>query len=561
MHQVGTQRVAESRKIIIRISLLAIAVKPWLRWTAHREGKSMNQSLLYKRVLIPLLVLAVWAAGLSLLPSGAEREVRAASGSAQLSLNLLDNPSFEGDFETQCSFPGGKPWIAVPCNGPLPSRSWQSVQTAQGWSAWWQPPNSDMSSKDFYDTYPNYCGRGAPDDCVAWHMPEFRDTRSAPQDPPRIRSGQNSQKYFTFWSVHQGGLYQVVEGVRPGLPLRFSVYMHAWSATKLDGKEPNPHFSFGQTGMHMKIGIDPTGGVDPWSPDVVWSPEKDTYDEFARYEVQAVARSNKVTVFTHTRPENPMEHNDVYVDDAELTFMGGGPAAAVIINPPPAMLAVEGKPSVAQGGRVSHIVKPGDTLFALALQYGVPVDQILALNGLKPDSRIEIGQELIIALPPPKAPAENTTTNAPTGAAGDVGTGLGVVCVAAFIDADQNGLRLASEAALNTAGTHWQVLNSQNELVADRVVADAASETCFADLPATTYRVVAQPPPGYRPTWQSRWSISLPSDTLVALQLGVEPDPAANVYPIDWPFILTLIGLAAVTGALIWYRRRTATYW
>ena len=65
------------------------------------------------------------------------------------------------------------------------------------------------------------------------------------------------------------------------------------------------------------------------------------------------------------------------------------------------MVAVEGKPAAANGGRISHIVKPGDTLFALALQYGVPVDQIMALNGLKPDSHIEIGRELIIALPPP----------------------------------------------------------------------------------------------------------------------------------------------------------------
>jgi hypothetical protein len=154
--------------------------------------------------------------------------------------------------------------------------------------------------------------------------------------------------------------------------------------------------------MHMKIGIDPTGGTDPWSKDVVWSPEKDVYDQFERYEVQAVARSNKVTVFTYSRPENPMEHNDLYLDDAELAAVGGGGfSAPVTVNPPPAMVAVEGKPAAANGGRISHIVKPGDTLFAIALQYGVPVDQIMALNGLKPDSRIEIGRELIIALPAP----------------------------------------------------------------------------------------------------------------------------------------------------------------
>ena len=47
---------------------------------------------------------------------------------SQQSVNLLENPSFEGDYEIRCSFPGGKPWIAVPCNGPLPSRPWVLIE-------------------------------------------------------------------------------------------------------------------------------------------------------------------------------------------------------------------------------------------------------------------------------------------------------------------------------------------------------------------------------------------------------------------------------------------------
>ncbi len=83
----------------------------------------------------------------------------AGRASAQQTVNLLENPSFEGDFEIRCSFPGGKPWIAVPCDGPLPSRPWQSVMMAKGWSAWWQPPNEERMAKDYYDTFPNYCGQ------------------------------------------------------------------------------------------------------------------------------------------------------------------------------------------------------------------------------------------------------------------------------------------------------------------------------------------------------------------------------------------------------------------
>ncbi len=486
--------------------------------------------------------------------------------SAQQTVNLLENPGFEGDYEVRCSFPGGKAWIAVPCDGPIPSRPWQSVMMAKGWSAWWQPPNEDPTSKDFYKTFPNYCGQLAPDNCVPWHMPEYRDTRSGLQDPPRIRSGENSQKYFTFWSVHEGGVYQVVDNVRPGMALRFSIYMHAWSATKLYGLEPNPHFSFGQTGMHMKIGIDPTGGTDPWSKDVIWSPEKDVYDKFERYEVQAVARSNKVTVFTHSRPENPMEHNDIYLDDAELTVVGGGGfSVPVTVNPAPAMVAVESKPAAANGGRISHIVKPGDTLFALALQYGVPVDQIMALNGLKPDSRIEIGRELIIALPEvkPPAPAQPATGN-PFPSTGSTGSGRGSICVQPFVDSDANGVYLAGELPLAVAGLHVSVLNAQNEVVADRTVDAATDETCFTDLPATTYRVLADLPIGYLATRQNRWSISLPSDAIVAVPFGVQLDQAAlNRFPIEWVAILAgvLVSGGVLIGLVIWLRRWRRYTW
>ena len=505
------------------------------------------------RILCGMLIISLGAAWLPSLQTG-----------SQQAGNLLENPGFEGDFEIRCSFPGGKPWIAVPCDGPLPSRPWQTVMMAKGWSAWWQPPNDDRTSPDYYDSFPSYCARLAPDNCVPWHMPEYRDTRSMPQDPPRIRSGENSQKYFTFWSVHEAGIYQVVENVRPGAALRFSIYMQAWSATKLNGAEPNPHFSFGQTSMHMRIGIDPTGGTDPWSKDIVWSDEKDAYDKFERYEVQAVARSNKVTVFTHSRPENPMEHNDVYLDDAELVAVGGGYSVPVTVNPPPAMVAVESKPAPANGGRITHIVKPGDTLFAIALQYGVPVDQIMALNGLKPDSRIELGRELIIALPaPPLQAPVNSAAGNPFVSTGSAGSGRGTVCLQAFADHNGNGLPLAGESPLAVDGLHISVLNAQNDVVADRTLDATTSETCFADLPATTYRVLANLPIGYLATQQQRWSISLPSDAVVTVPFGVQLDPAAQSrFPIEWAVILTgLLAIGGLVVLVIWLRRRRRYTW
>ena len=134
----------------------------------------------------------------------------------------------------------------------------------------------------------------------------------------------------------------------------------------------------------------------------------------------------------------------------------------------------------------------------------------------------------------------------------------------AFVDGDANGLPLASEVPLSAGGLHVSVMNGQNEVVAEQALDTATSETCFTDLPATTYRVLAEPPAGYRATQQRRWSISLPSDATVAVPFGVQIDTAAqNRFPMEWALILA--GLLVVTGALIgmivWLRRRRRYSW
>lgn len=52
-------------------------------------------------------------------------------------------------------------------------------------------------------------------------------------------------------------------------------------------------------------------------------------------------------------------------------------------------------PDVDKGSPVYHDVKPGETLFRVARQYGVQVDQIKEWNHLR-DTIIEVGQKLIV---------------------------------------------------------------------------------------------------------------------------------------------------------------------
>jgi LysM repeat protein len=241
--------------------------------------------------------------------------------------NLLTNPGMDGKFVKQCSPRNGPHWVQVPCPENYEAaageiKMWETAQVPYGWSAWWRQPNSNFDDPNYLYTYPHMCPDWpqTPADCKPWHNPEYRDTLGGPQEdgPSRKVAGDNSQKYFTFYSVHEAGMYQVVGGVKPGDRLRFSVYMEAWSAADNDPFRSD----LGQR-MNLQVGIDPTGGNDPWSPNIIWTAPAESYDKFSLFVVEAVAKNNVVSVWTKSRPELPLQHADVYVDEASLNVVQG----------------------------------------------------------------------------------------------------------------------------------------------------------------------------------------------------------------------------------------------
>jgi LysM repeat protein len=274
---------------------------------------------------------------------------------------------------------------------------------------------------------------------VPWHNPEFRDTAGGPQEtgPERKIEGDNSQKYFTYYTIHEAGLYQQVGGVNPGDKLRFSVWMEAWSNAAND-----PFRSAGQQTMGMQAGIDPTGGNDPWSPNIVWSPVQESYDKFSQFVVEAVAKNNVVSVWTRSRPVYALQHNDVYVDEASLHVVTGGAApkakaapakttkttkiitstkvitsasgitstvvvskSVVVTAPAATTKPVSGTvatkaPTTPVTGTLpipasgTYTVVKGDSLSKIARRFGVPLATLIALNNSTDPNRIEAGMIL-----------------------------------------------------------------------------------------------------------------------------------------------------------------------
>jgi len=117
---------------------------------------------------------------------------------------------------------------------------------------------------------------------------------------------------FTLYSTHTAGLYQRV-AVPEGTELEFSIWVVVWSSS-----QDNPHYSTLPGKYWLSVGIDPYGGEDPYSDQIIWSDRIERYDEHVWLSVTAVAQADHVTVFTKAAPEWCVKHNDSYWDDARL---------------------------------------------------------------------------------------------------------------------------------------------------------------------------------------------------------------------------------------------------
>jgi hypothetical protein len=134
----------------------------------------------------------------------------------------------------------------------------------------------------------------------------------------RIHSGNMAQQIFTYGRMGLGGIYQTV-AITPGTWLRFSVWMQAWMCFDYAQCDGGRH-SDQPSDMHLKVGIDPTGGTDINSVAVVWGAEQEAFDRWVEFSVIAKSLSDTVTVFTSGGAvwDWARANNDVYEDDAAL---------------------------------------------------------------------------------------------------------------------------------------------------------------------------------------------------------------------------------------------------
>ena len=221
-------------------------------------------------------------------------------------VNLLKNPGFEGN------------WWRKTHTG----QEFGEIFVPEHWVAFWKegkPVPHDPSN-------PN--GYGRPEMHVINREPPYLD-------PLRVRSGGKGLKFFTFYRIHMAGIYQRVSGIQVGTRLSTSGWAHAWSSVEDD---PRISDGVGKSAFYslvsaydktdavrnfvFDVGIDPKGGTDPWSDQVIWGEGAHIYNAFGQIPaVKVIAESDAVTVFLRSSVLWPFKHCDVYMDDFELTVV------------------------------------------------------------------------------------------------------------------------------------------------------------------------------------------------------------------------------------------------
>jgi hypothetical protein len=486
--------------------------------------------MIQKRTLIGILLVAMLlgtAPVVSLAAPDPSRPV-------QEGQELLQNPGFEG---ITCAPGSGGGW----CNDNWTRDTFDGVPraeifTPQGWVTFWSEGKNPADGRKF----------GRPECKVIPNADPFVGP------PARVRSGKYSVMQFGFFRAIDSGLYQVITGLSPHATVQLSAYAHAWTC---DDDEHDALSCGDKYQMLFQVGIDPNGGTDPWSPNVVWASGY-SYDEFRLIgPVQAqVGDAGMATVFLRATAKWAYKHNDIYWDDASLVYTTP-PATPTNTPLPPPPTATPGPsptplppPTPRPDGASVHIVQAGDTLFGIALMYGVDPDQIRKLNAtsLGANDMIWPGQELVISLPsktptptPPPEPPTPVPTSAPESPGTGEGAGGAAVCVLAYHDRNADTFR-ADETEELLPNAEFVLANASGVL--SRYTSDGISEPyCFTGLAAGAYRVIQNAPPGYEPSGPAESPVAVAEGTSLDIQFGnvrseslaapgetAEPTPASD---------------------------------
>ena len=182
-------------------------------------------------------------------------------------------------------------------------------------------------------------------------------------------------------------------------------------------------------------------------------------------------------------------------------------------------------PTPGPDGRILYTVQTGDSLFGIAANAGITVDELRTLNNLPADeTTIQPGQQLLLgygtspeaATPTPGAFVPTPAEPSPT----PEGPGTGNICV--FLFDDVNGDAMRQETEVSIAGGAISVNEQTGRASVTENTTDSLDPICYADLPVGNYNITVAIPDEYNPTKSLSTSLELEAGQEVYLNFGAQ---------------------------------------
>ncbi len=221
--------------------------------------------------------------------------------------------------------------------------------------------------------------------------------------------------------------------------------------------------------------------------------------------------------------------------------------------------AVFQTPTPNADGQIIYTVRDGDTCTSIYLlfQNRVPIEQIIALNGLDSDCTLTVSQKLILATVDPmsaseEGPAPTATLDMPVPTPFD---GNGELCVVLFEDLDGNQMR--SETELYLAGGVVSVNNREGTFSETKETIGGDPElvelACFEDVPEGEYNLSMGIPDGYFATTGLNITLFVTAGDTVVVDFGAQPaspgsDPEIPAEDNGRSPLLLVIGILLLAG-------------
>jgi murein DD-endopeptidase MepM/ murein hydrolase activator NlpD len=197
-------------------------------------------------------------------------------------------------------------------------------------------------------------------------------------------------------------------------------------------------------------------------------------------------------------------------------------------------------PTPGPDGRIIYIVQPGDSCFRIEALYGIPVDQLRALNPqLDENCTLAIGAELMLGIGGPSAlsptPGPSPTVAPPT-VTPTPPPGTTEICVLLYDDVNGDALQQATELGVaggavsvsNTAGTYSETKTTVSAIDPDT---EEPSQTCFTGVPQGEYNISVAVPENYNPTTALIYTLSINAGDRASVDFGTQSKTETNGEP------------------------------